>query len=228
MDAHRQGRWIRTHDQSRILPGIINRPATLISRTSDPDATHNPVSTESDENEMDADAERVPNSSSETGTNMENAIQDYLHNLGKQLSKAHQPPGNSASPPHFANGDGHTRRSPMQANRAQGSGPLRHGFPTSDSRGMDSQPPPPSWATSKPAPLYSELYGNDTAQTQLASVRNQWPDLSSQAVYLPAVSDASPAFPYPPISDQMDLILTSNDATWNEFMRGLGLGVPGA
>jgi len=225
MDAHRQGHWVRTHDQSSILPGIVSKPATLISKAR---TTHDAlVSREYDENEMDVDAEKVPSSSSERGASMENAIQDYLHNLGKQLSK--QPPRKSASPPQFANGNGHSRQSPIQPTRAQGSGPLRHGFPTSDSRGMDSQAPPPSWAASKSAPLYSGLYSNDTTQTYLPSARNQWQDLSAQATsmaYLPAVSDASPAFPHPPIRDQMELIITSGDATWNEFMRGLGLGVP--
>lgn len=231
MDAHRQGHWVRTHDQSCILPGIICRPATLMSGKRHPVATNTVfVSKEDEEHEMDVDAEGVANSSSGRGTSMESAIQDYLHNLGKQLSRTQMPPQRSASPPHFANGNGHSRQSPVQPTRAQGSGPLRHGFPTSDSRGIDSQPPPPSWATSKPAPLYSGLYSNDTAQTHLPSARTQWPDLSSQAMsmaYLPAVSDASPAFPHPPIKDQMELIITSDDATWNEFMRGLGLGAFG-
>lgn len=228
MDAYSQGHWVRTHDQSYILPGIISGPATNTHRLGQ---THNPlVSREGDENEMVLDAERAPNSSSEKGTSMESAINDYLHNLGKQISRAQQPPRKSASPPHLANGSGHARQLPVQANRAQGSGPLRHGFPTSDSRGIDSQPPPPSWAASKSAPLYSGLYGNGTPQTNLPSAKNQWLDYSNQATsmaYLPTVSDASPAFPQPPVSDQM-LILTSDDATWNEFMRGLGLGVPGA
>jgi len=232
MDAYRQGHWVRTHDQSNILPGIISRPATLISNARPPNATHSAVvSKEYDENEMDVDAERVPSSNSERGKSMESAIQDYLHNLGNQISRAQLPARKSASPPHFANGNGHFRQSPVQPTRAQGSGPLRHGFPTSDSRGMDSQPPPPSWAASKPAPLYSGLYSNDTTQTHLPSTRNQYPDWSSQATsmaYLPTVSDASPAFPQPPVRDQIELILTSDDATWNEFMRGLGLGAPGA
>ena len=229
MDAYRQGHWVRTHDQSYILPGIINRRTTLISNTHRPSASRNGlVSREGDENEMDVDAERAPNSNSEGGTSMESAVQEYLHNLGKQITKVQQPPQKSASPPHFANGSSHARQSPVQPNRAQGSGPLRHGFPTSDSRGIDSQPPPPSWAASKPAPLYSGLYGNDTTQTNLPSAKNQWPDYSNHATsmaYLPTVSDASPAFPQPPVKDQMELILTSDDATWNEFMRGLGLGV---
>ena len=231
MDAHYQGHWVRTHDQSYILPGIISRPATLISKARRSGATHDAVvSREYDENDMDMDAERVMNSNSEKETSVESAIQDYLHNLGKQLSRTQQPPRKSTSPPHFANGNGHSRRSPVQPTRAQGSGPLRHGFPTSDSRGMDSQPPPLPWPVSKSAPLYAGLYNNDTTQTPLPSARNQWPDLSSQATsmaYLPEVSDASPAFPRPPMRDQMELILTSDDATWNEFMRGLGLGLPG-
>ncbi len=231
MDAYRQGHWVRTHDQSYILPGIISRPTTLISNTHRHGPPHNAlVSKEGDEQAMELDAEKVPNSSSEKGTSMENAINDYLHNLGKQISRAQQPPQKSASPPHLANGGSNARQLPVQANRAQGSGPLRHGFPTSDSRGIDSQPPPPSWAASKSAPLYSGLYGNDTSQTNVPSAKNQWLDHSSQATnmaYLPTVLDASPAFPQPPVSDQM-LILTSDDATWNEFMRGLGLGAPGA
>ena len=232
MDAHRQGHWVPARDQSRMLPGIFNRQSTLISNARRPSASHGPfVSREYDENEMDMDGERVPNPTLERGTSMESAIQDYLHNLGKQLSRAHQSPRQSSSPPHFANDSGHTRQLPVQPTRAQGTGPLRHGFPTSDSRGVDSQPPPPSWAASKPAPLYSGLYSDsdDTTQTHLLSARTQWSDLSSQAVsmaYLPAISDASPAFPYPPMSDQVQLIVASDDATWNEFMRGLGLGVP--
>lgn len=227
MDAHRQGHWVGTHDQSGVLPGIICRPATLLSNVRRASATHNAaVEREYDENEMDVDPERALNSSSERGSSIENAIQDYLHNLGKQLSRTQQPPRNSTSPPHFTNGNGHSRRSPVQPTRAQGSGPLRHGFPTSDSRGMDPQPPPLSWAASKSAPLYAGLYSSDTTQTHLPSVR---PDSSSHATstaYLPTVSDASPAFPLPPVRDQMELILTSDDATWNEFMRGLGLGFP--
>ena len=231
MDAYRQGHWVRTHDQSYILPGIINRRTTLISNPRRPSPTHDAlVSRECDESEMDVDAERVPNPNSESGTSMEGAIQEYLHNLGKQISKA-QPPQKSTSPPHFANGGGHARQPPMQPNRAQGSGPLRHGFPTSDSRGIDSQPPPPSWAASKPPPLYSGLYGNDTTQTNLPPAKNQWPDYSNHTTstaYLPTMSDASPAFPQPPVRDQIELILTSDDAAWNEFMLGLGLGAPGA
>jgi len=229
MDAYGQGHWVRTHDQSCILPGIISRPTTLVSNASRSGAAHS--AREYGENEMDVDAERVMNSSSEKGTSMESAIQDYLHNLGKQLSKTQQPPRKSTSPPYFANGNGHSRQSPVQPIRAQGSGPLRHGFPTSDSRGMDPQPPPPlSWAASKSAPLYAGLYGNETTQTHLPFAKNHWPDVFSQATsmaYLPEVSDASPAFPHPPIRDQMELIITSDDVTWNEFMRGLGLGLPG-
>ena len=230
MDAYRQGHWVRTHDQSNILPGVISRPTTLISNTHRLGPTHNAlISRESDENSMELDAEKVPNSSSEKEPSMESAINDYLHNLGKQISRAQQPPRKSASPPNLANGSSHARQLPVQANRAQGSGPLRHGFPTSDSRGIDSQPPPPSWAASKSAPLYSGLYGNDISQTNVPSSKNQWLDYSSQVanMALPTISDASPAFPQPPISDQM-LILTSDDATWNEFMRGLELGAPGA
>jgi hypothetical protein len=229
MDAHRGGYWVRTHDQSRILPGIISRPATLISNARPAGVTNNASgSGEYSESEMDVDTER--NSAPERGTGMESAIQDYLHNLGKQLSKAREPLQKSVSPPHFANGNDHAGQSPVQPTRPQGSGPLRHGFPTSDSRSIDSQPPPPSWAASKPAPLYSGLYGNDTTQLHLSSTQKQWPDLSNQAAgvaYLPAVADASPAFPHPPIRDQMEFIVTSDDATWNEFMRGLGLGMPG-
>ena len=231
MDAHRQGHWVRTHDQSGILPGIINRPATLVSNARRSSATHNAiVEREYDEIEMDVDAERILNTSSEKGVGMESAIQDYLHNLGKQLSRTQQLPRKSTSPPHFANGNDHSRRSPVQPTRAQGSGPLRHGFPTSDSRGMDPQPPPLSWAASKSAPLYAGLYNSDTTQSHVPSTRNLLQDLSSQATsmaYLPAVSDASPSFPHPPMRDQMELIITSDDATWNEFMRGLGLGIPG-
>lgn len=230
MDAYRQGHWVRTHDQSNILPGVISRPTTLSSNTHRLVPTHNAlVSRESDENSMELDAEKVPNSSPEKESSMESAINDYLHNLGKQISRAQQPPQKSASPPNLANGSSHARQLPAQANRAQGSGPLRHGFPTSDSRGIDSQPPPPSWAASKSAPLYSGLYGNGTSQTNMPSAKNQWLDYSNHAtnMALPTVSDASPAFPQPPVSDQM-LILTSDDATWNEFMRGLGLGAAGA